>query len=46
MTEARAIVLVLPDILRDNRPSSSSQGELGGQGMWHAWERIEKCTRF
>jgi hypothetical protein len=24
----------------------SSQGELGGQGMWHAWERKEKCTRF
>jgi hypothetical protein len=22
----------------------SSQGELGGQGMWHAWERREKCT--
>jgi hypothetical protein len=24
----------------------SSQGEWGGQGMWHAWERREKCTRF
>jgi hypothetical protein len=24
----------------------SSQGECGGQGMWHAWERKEKCTRF
>jgi hypothetical protein len=27
-----------PDIIR--------QGERGGQGMWHAWERREKCTRF
>jgi hypothetical protein len=24
----------------------SSQGEWGGRGMWHAWERREKCTRF
>jgi hypothetical protein len=24
----------------------SSQGELDGQGMWHAWERKEKCTRL
>jgi hypothetical protein len=24
----------------------SSQGECGGRGMWHAWERREKCTRF
>jgi hypothetical protein len=24
----------------------SSQGEWGGQGMWHTWERTEKCTRF
>jgi hypothetical protein len=23
----------------------SSQGERGGRGMWHAWERREKCTR-
>jgi hypothetical protein len=23
-----------------------SQGEWGGRGMWHAWERREKCTRF
>jgi hypothetical protein len=20
--------------------------ERGGQSMWHAWERREKCTRF
>jgi hypothetical protein len=24
----------------------SSQGERGGQGMWHAWERGENCARF
>jgi hypothetical protein len=24
----------------------SSQSEWGGRGMWHAWERREKCTRF
>jgi hypothetical protein len=24
----------------------SSQGEWGGRGMWHAWERREKCTRL
>jgi hypothetical protein len=24
----------------------ASQGESGGQGMWHAWARREKCTRF
>jgi hypothetical protein len=24
----------------------SNQGECGGQGMWHAWERGEMCTRF
>jgi hypothetical protein len=24
----------------------SSQGECGWQGMWHAGERREKCTRF
>jgi hypothetical protein len=24
----------------------SSQGELGGQDMWHAWERRGKCTGF
>jgi hypothetical protein len=24
----------------------SSQGEWGGRGMWYAWERREKCTRF
>jgi hypothetical protein len=24
----------------------SSQVELGGQGVWYAWERREKCTRF
>jgi hypothetical protein len=24
----------------------SSQGEWGGRGMWHAWERRENCTRF
>jgi hypothetical protein len=24
----------------------SSQGEYAGQGMWHAWERREKCTGF
>jgi hypothetical protein len=24
----------------------SSQGEWGGQGMWHAWERRENYTRF
>jgi hypothetical protein len=24
----------------------SSQGECGGRGMWHAWERREKCKRF
>jgi hypothetical protein len=24
----------------------SSQGECCGRGMWHAWERREKCTRF
>jgi hypothetical protein len=23
-----------------------SQGEWGGRGMWHAWERREKCTKF
>jgi hypothetical protein len=23
----------------------SSQGEWGGRGMWHAWERRENCTR-
>jgi hypothetical protein len=30
-----------PDII-----SKSSRGKLGGQGMWHAWERRGKCTRF
>jgi hypothetical protein len=25
---------------------SSSQGECGGQGMWHAWERRENYTEF
>jgi hypothetical protein len=24
----------------------SNQGELGGQGMWCAWKRGEKCTGF
>jgi hypothetical protein len=24
----------------------SSQGEWGGRGMWHAWERRENCKRF
>jgi hypothetical protein len=24
----------------------SNQGECGGQGMWHAWERRENCTRL
>jgi hypothetical protein len=24
----------------------SNQGELGGQGMWHTWERGETCTGF
>jgi hypothetical protein len=24
----------------------SSQGEWGGRGMWHAWERTENCTIF
>jgi hypothetical protein len=24
----------------------SNQGECGGRGMWHAWERGERCTRF
>jgi hypothetical protein len=24
----------------------SRQDEWGGQGMWHAWERRENCTRF
>jgi hypothetical protein len=23
-----------------------NQGEWGGQGMWHAWERGETCTGF
>jgi hypothetical protein len=26
--------------------SKLSQDEWGGRGMWHAWERREKCTRF
>jgi hypothetical protein len=25
---------------------SSNQEEWGGRGMWHAWEKREKCTRF
>jgi hypothetical protein len=25
---------------------SSNQGEWGRKGMWHAWERGEKCTGF
>jgi hypothetical protein len=24
----------------------SNQEERGGRGMWHAWERREKCTGF
>jgi hypothetical protein len=24
----------------------SNQGELGGWGIWHAWEREEACTGF
>jgi hypothetical protein len=24
----------------------SNQGKLGGQGIWHAWERGENCTSF
>jgi hypothetical protein len=32
-----------PDIIRQGK---SSQGEWGGRGMWHAWERREKCTGF
>jgi hypothetical protein len=24
----------------------SNEGEWGGQGMWHAWEREETCTGF
>jgi hypothetical protein len=32
-----------PDIIRQVK---SSQGECGGRGMWYAWERREKCTRF
>jgi hypothetical protein len=23
-----------------------NQGECGGRGMWHAWERGETCTGF
>jgi hypothetical protein len=31
-----------PDIIRQVK----SRGMIGGRGMWHAWERREKCTRF
>jgi hypothetical protein len=30
-----------PDIIRQVKSRRMS-----GQGMWHAWERREKCTRF
>jgi hypothetical protein len=26
--------------------SRSNQGGCDGRGMWHAWDRREKCTRF
>jgi hypothetical protein len=34
--------LYSPQILLDRL----SQGELGGQGIWHAWGVRENCTRF
>jgi hypothetical protein len=36
------IICTHPQILL----SRSSQDKWDGQGMWHAWERLEKCTRF
>jgi hypothetical protein len=36
------IIYTHPQISLDR----SNQGEWGGQGMWHAWERREKCTGF
>jgi hypothetical protein len=36
------IISTHPQIALDR----SFQGECCEQGMWHAWERREKCTRF
>jgi hypothetical protein len=36
------IICAHPQISRGR----SNQGEWGGRGMWHAWERKEKCTWF
>jgi hypothetical protein len=38
--------IVYRPILGNHLFSNNHQGERGGQGMRHAWERREKCTRF